>query len=101
MVEHIEHCARYWATVDYHRTDDLREPSQENGPTPVPPNGDRILVTAGWLMQEDENFPGEWAFLVEYPLGYCHWLPQRDLIDLEREPKRIKDLGIYDHLLGS
>lgn len=74
---------RYYATVCYHRTDDLRQPSQEDGPSPVPPNGARLLVLAGWLMDEEDPFPGEFAFLVEQPTNYHHWLPQRDLADFE------------------
>ena len=84
----------YWATVAYHRTDDLRQPSKEDGPKPVPENGERVLVRVAWMMDEDDPYPGEFAFLVEVPEGYHHWLPQRDLKDLELHHEAARALGL-------
>jgi len=78
---------RYYATVRYHRTDDLRQPSEEDGPTPVPENGARLLVQTAWLMDEDDPYPGELAFIIDEPAGFHHWLPQRDLTDFELVPR--------------
>jgi hypothetical protein len=73
----------YWATVRWHRTDTLRRPSIEDGPKPVPDEGQRVLVQASWTMNEEEAFSGEIAFLIYQPTGFHHWLPQRDLTDFE------------------
>ena len=71
----IEALKKYKAKVNYHRTDDLRDN--------VPPNGEIIEVEAYWLMDEDDNFPGEWAFQPR-DRKYGYWLPQRDLEIIEK-----------------
>lgn len=58
----------YKATIDYHRTDDLKPESLKNG--------SEILIEALWIADKEENYAGDWIFM---PAIAPHWLPERDL----------------------
>lgn len=45
-------------------------------------DGDIIKVCWGWLMDKDDSFPGQVAFL--QPRGY--WIPEEDLILIKEIP---------------
>jgi len=69
----IQQFACFKATVNYHRTDDLKDN--------VAPDKANVLVQALWIAEDDENFNGDWIFDVA---EYKYNLPQRDLVLLEK-----------------
>ncbi len=71
----------YKAVANYHRTDDLKPNT--------PQNGSEIYVEVLWKCEEDESFPGEWVFHVlndnlEWSEKFPYWIPEWDLIIKEK-----------------
>lgn len=64
----------YKAVVDWHKPP---------GRQPSPAQGQEIVVEVAWMMEEEDMFPGEFAFLVQQPTGFPYWIPQRDLLIVE------------------
>ena len=58
----------YRAQINYHRTDDLKKHAA--------PNGEKVLVYACWVADDDERYSGDFIFSIA---RYIFNIPERDL----------------------
>ena len=72
MKEEILLCNYYKAKVNYKVKNDVKYG--------CPNDGDIILVMSGWLQDEYDPYPNQWAFI---PSRYLYWLPEEDIEIIE------------------
>ena len=70
MKHEIKRGYKFSAKVNWHTQKDLRQPT--------PKQGEIIEVEAMWLMDEEDNNPGEWAF-IHTSRKYPYWIAESEL----------------------